>query len=87
MAYPYRTQDAKELVRNLIKHFGIFGVPLEVLTDNGSSLKCSLVEDVLKLLKVNHKLTVAYSHEENALVERWNHEVVRYLRADGLIAN
>ena len=24
---------------------------------------------------------MAYSHEENALVERWNHEVVRYLRA------
>ena len=24
---------------------------------------------------------MAYSHEENAIVERWNHEVIRYLRA------
>ena len=52
-----------------------------MLTDNGSSLKSGLGEEMLELLKIEHKLTVAYSHEENALIERWNHEIVRYLRA------
>jgi hypothetical protein len=39
--------------------------------------------DVYKrqLLDIRHKISVAYSHQENGIVERWNHEVVRYLRA------
>jgi len=81
MAYPLRTATAKEIVRNMIWHFGIFGNSTEFQTDQGSSLVSSLVEEVLQRLEIVHKITVAYSHEENSMVERWNHEVVRYLRA------
>ena len=81
MAYPLRTLETKELVRNLIWHISIFGVPAELLTDGGSTMTSSLVKDVVEMLKVRHKISVAYSHEENAIVERWNHEIVRYLRA------
>ena len=81
MAYPLRSLETKEFVRNLIWHIGIFGVPAELLTDGGSTLTSGIVKDVVEMLKVRHKISVAYSHEENAIVERWNHEIVRYLRA------
>ena len=81
MTYPCKTMETIELVRNLIVHFGIFGLPLEFLTDNGSNLKAELMEDICNMLRIDHKCTVAYSHEENTIVERSNLEVIRYLRA------
>jgi hypothetical protein len=81
MAYPMRSLESQEIVRNLIWHFGIFGIPVELLTDQGSSLKSKLVTGIVQLLDIRHKISVAYSHQENGIVERWNHEVVRYLRA------
>ena len=69
------------LDRNLIFHIGIFGTPIEFLTDNGSNLKAELMQEICEMLRVDHKCTVAYSHEENTIVERSNLEVIRYLRA------
>ena len=63
MTYPCKTIET-ELVRNLIVHFGIFGLPLEFLTDNGSNLKAELVEDICNMLRIDHKFSVAYLHEE-----------------------
>ena len=80
MAYPMRTGESLEVLRNLIQHFGIFGVPGEVRTDNGANLTSHQVEEVLALLKTEHSLTVAYSHQENGQVENMNREVIRYLR-------
>ena len=81
MTYPLRTLESEEIIRALIQHIGIFGAPVEWLTDNGSSLKSKKVREIVELLNMTHKLTTAYSHEENAIVERSNHEVIRYLRA------
>ena len=53
----------------------------EFLTGNGSNLKAELVEDICNMRRIDHKLSVAYSHEENTIVERSNLEVIRYLRA------
>jgi cleavage and polyadenylation specificity factor subunit 1 len=80
MAYPMRTAESLEILRNLIQHFGIFGVPREIKTDQGSNLKSRQMEEVLELLETRHTLTVAYSHQENGQVERMNREVIRYLR-------
>ena len=41
------------------------------------------MEELLKLLGVEHLTILAYSHEENAIVERANREIMRHLR--GLI--
>jgi transposase InsO family protein len=80
MAYPMKTQETNEVVRNLIKHIGIFGVPKEFQTDGGSTFTSAIMKEITDILKAKRKITVAYSHEENALVERWNHEIIRYLR-------
>jgi len=81
MTYPLRTLESEEIIRAMIQHIGIFGSPVEWLTDNGSSLKGKKMKEVVELLNITHKLTTAYSHQENAIVERSNHEVIRYLRA------
>ena len=80
MAYPLRTLESEEFLRALIQHIGIFGVAYELKTDNGSQLKSEKVREVLDLLQMEHKLTIAYSHQENAINERANKEIIRYLR-------
>jgi hypothetical protein len=81
MAYPLRTLTAEEFLIALIEHIGIFGTPMTIKTDGGSQLSNELVKQVLALLKTEHKISVAYSHEENGIVERANRELIRYLRA------
>ena len=80
MAYPMKSQETNEVVQNLIKHIGIFGVPKELQTDGGSTFTSAIMKEITDVLKAKKRITVAYSHEENALVERWNHEIIRYLR-------
>ena len=81
MAYPLRKLETKEIVRNLITHVGIFGNPVELLTDNASSLTSKMMGEVIERFNTLHKTTLAYSHQENAITERWNKEIIRYLRA------
>ena len=40
------------------------------MTDNGTQFKNELVEELLKLLGIQHLTILAYSHEENAIVEK-----------------
>ena len=81
MLYPLKTMETEEFLRAFIQHIGIFGSPMEVLTDQGNQLISDKMREVLTMLKTKHKISVAYSHEENAMVERSNKESIRYLRA------
>lgn len=65
----------------LIQHTGRFGAPNKILSDNGSQFVNAIIQEYLKLMGTEHIRTLAYSHEENGLVERANKEVLRHLRA------
>jgi transposase InsO family protein len=65
----------------LLQHFGRFGAPAQVRSDRGSHFVNSVIREFLTLIGTEHCLTLAYSKEENALVERANKEVNRHLRA------
>jgi len=82
MLYPLKTLTAQECAQALIQHTGIFGTPGEIVTDGGSQLNNHLVKAIIKLIGSEHKLTLAYSHQENGIVERVNKEVGRHLRAN-----
>ena len=71
----------------LLQHFGRFGAPSQVRSDRGSHFVNSLIREFLLLIGTEHCLTLAYSKEENALVERANKEVNRHLRAFTFDAN
>ncbi len=49
--------------------------------NNGTQNVNSVIKEHLELVGVEHQLTLAYSSEENAIVERANKEVLRHLRA------
>ena len=65
----------------LLQHFGRFGSPSLIRSDRGSHFANDLIKDFLDRTGTPHNLTLAYSKQENALVERVNKEVNRHLRA------
>ncbi len=66
---------------SLLQHFGRFGAPTQIRSDRGSHFVNDLIREFLLLIGTEHCLTLAYSKEENSLVERMNKEVNRHLRS------
>jgi hypothetical protein len=79
--YPVRTTEGKEAARNLAVHAGRYGTPAQIQSDGGTQFVNDTVQALCDLLGTQKITTVAYSKEENALVERSNKEVMRHLRA------
>ena len=78
----YHILDATALsaAECLLKHSGRFGAPCQLRSDNNPHLIADLIREFLILIGVKHCLTLAYSKEENAIVERYNKEINRHLR-------
>jgi hypothetical protein len=64
----------------LLKHFGRFGAPLQLRSDNGPHVVADVIRECLLLIGTQECLTLAYPKEENAPVERMNKEINRHLR-------
>ena len=79
----YHTTDATSLsaAECLLKHFDCFGAPHQLRSDNGPHFIAEVIREFLHLIDVSHTLTLAYSKQENAIVERYNKEINRHLRA------
>ena len=73
--------SAKSVKLPLLQHFNRFSRPAQMLTDNGTQFKNEFLEELLMLCGVEHVQVLAYSKEENGIVERINKEVLRHLRA------
>ena len=61
-----------------LQFFGRFGAPSMIRSDRGSH---SMNEIIREFTGTPHNLTLAYSKQENAIVDRVNKEVKRHLRA------
>ena len=72
---------AKSACDGLLHHFGRYGSPNMIRSDRGSHFANELIKDFLDLTGTPHNMTLAYSSQENAIVERVNKEVNRHLRA------
>ena len=79
----YLTTDATALSAAdcLIKYFGRFGTPRQLRSDNGRHFIAAVIKEFLTLVGVEQCLTLAYSKVENVIVERYNKEINRHLRA------
>lgn len=79
----YRTPDATAMsaARCLLQHFGRFGAPAQVRSDNGPHFAADIVKQFLILVGVQHCKTLPYSSQENSIVERCNKEINRHIRA------
>jgi hypothetical protein len=67
--FPLKTLEAKETVEHLIEHFGRFGEPDEIVTDNGMEFINEIVRNLVELAGIDHIRTTSYSHEENGMVQ------------------
>ena len=65
----------------LLQFFGRFGAPSMIRSDRGGHFMNDIVREFLIRTGTPHNLTLAYSKQENAIVERVNKEVNRHLRA------
>ena len=79
----YGTADATALstAECLLQHFCRFGTPRQLRSDNGPHFIADLIKEFLALVGIEQCLTPAYSKEEIAIVERFNKEINRHLRA------
>lgn len=78
--YAMTANDAVNVVEQLLRHMSIFGVPTELVTDCGTEFNNQLVKALMVAMGTAQSHTVAYSKEENGLVERANKEVLRWVR-------
>ena len=72
---------ALETARALLNHIGRYGSPMQLLSDRGSHFVNEIIQELLILIGPEHCMTIAYSKEESALIERENKEINRHLRA------
>jgi len=79
--YAIKDVTAEASVHALLDHIGRYGSPITIKSDNGSQFVNELIGSLLRLVGTQHTLTLAYSKEENAIVERANKETLRHLRA------
>jgi hypothetical protein len=75
-----RDTSAEAALPALLDWVGLFGIPSEVVSDNGTQFANSLVAEFLDTLETKDTKIQAYSKEENGIVERANKEVNRHLR-------
>lgn len=73
--------SAPVAARCLLQHIGRYGAPAFIRSDQGPQFANQVIAELLKLVGTEHQLTLAYSKQENAIVERANKEVMRHLRA------
>ena len=79
----YHTTDATALsaAECLLKHFGRSGARHQLRSDNGPHFMAEIIRGFLHLVGVKHCLTLAYSKEDNAILERYNKEINQHLCA------
>lgn len=78
--FPVPNLEAQTAVDIMIQHFGRYGIPHSVVTDNGSQFINSLFDQLYSLTGISQIRITPYSHEENGMVERSIREVLRHLR-------
>jgi hypothetical protein len=79
--YPVKSVDADHAVLAINAHCGRYGVPKQIVSDGGSQFINNMMAEYCVMAQIEQVQTMAYSKEENAIVERANKEVMRHLRA------
>jgi Integrase core domain/Integrase zinc binding domain len=79
--YPVLEATAEQAAKCLLQHFGRYGSPTYIRSDKGSHFANSVIDKFLTATGILHNLTLQYSSQENAIVERNNKEINRHLHA------
>ena len=78
--YPLKDGTMEGARGALLWHMGHFTAPSEIIHDGGTEFTNGSVTELFAMCGVSNVKTLAYSKEENGIVERANKEVLRHLR-------
>jgi len=81
MLFALKSLTALEAAYSLVYHIGIFGAPAQISSDGGSQLVNETIDELLRLTGTEHDISIPYSSQRNAIVERRNKEIGNLLRA------
>jgi transposase InsO family protein len=81
MAVPLQNQTAEEVTNAFVKNIIlIYGIPTQIVTDQGSNFKGEVYKRICKLLKIEKIYTTAYHPESNGALERPHKTLTNSLR-------
>jgi hypothetical protein len=81
VAIPIENQTAESVAEALVKTIIlIYGIPNEIVTDQGTNFMSNVFKRVCKLFKIEKICTTAYHPESNGALERTHKTLVNYLR-------
>ena len=78
--FPVKTTDAIDAAEALLNHCGHYGVPAQVQSDKGSQYVNDILAEFVELVGTEHIVGIAYSKEEQGIVERANGKVGEWVR-------
>ena len=77
---PLSSKHSKKVANTLLDIFWEYGFPRIVQSDNGKEFVNQVVEELLQLLNVEHRLSTRYHPEANGRVERQNRTALAILK-------
>jgi transposase InsO family protein len=79
--YPATDATALSAADAILQHTGRYGIPTLLISDSGSQYVNEVTSQYLSLMGTDHHITLAYSKQENGIIERSNKEILRHLKA------
>jgi hypothetical protein len=80
IAIPLQNQTTEEVVDAFVKNILIYGIPTEIVTDQGANFMGDIFKRICKLFKIEKICTTAYHPESNGALERTHKTLANYLR-------
>lgn len=72
-AYPVRSHEASVIAKILVdKVFAEFGVPLQILSDQGAEFQGNLMTELCRILGIDKLRTSSYRAQSNGTIERFH---------------
>lgn len=79
-AYHLRDGTAVSILQALLQYCTHHGVPLTIVTDNGTEFTNQLFSEFTRLHKINHHRVLPHSPNDNGNIERFHSTILEHLR-------
>lgn len=79
-AYPLESLNSTEIVNKLIIFFSHHGIPKQIIVDNGTEFKNSVIKDLLDLHKIDIHFCSPNHPQSNGVIERLHSTLIEHTR-------
>ncbi|RDD35996.1 Retrovirus-related Pol polyprotein from transposon 17.6 [Trichoplax sp. H2] len=80
-AFPLAKANGRSIAKELGHYFSRFGIPKEILTDQGTEFLNEVLDELYQVLGIERLKTTPYHPQTDGLVERFNQTLKRMLKA------